>query len=144
MNTMSIAMGMMKKAMFKVSQSRLSYEETVKKVHQQALDVGWNVPMVFELQKHYIEHGLSDMTKATNIYLCNPQGGYEIMKSDEFKPMSVMMPTPVSVYEDSAGDVFVARMNLGRMSAMFGGSVKTTLRDGGARLDKALAGVLID
>ncbi len=104
---MSMAMGMMKKVMFKVSQSRLSYEETVKKVHEKALEVGWDVPMVFELQKHYIEHGLSDMSKATNIYLCNPQGGYEIMKDDEFKPMSVMMPTPVSVYENSAGGVFV-------------------------------------
>ena len=129
--------------MFRVSRSRLSYEETVKQVHENALEVGWNVPMVFELQKHYIEHGLSDMSKATNIYLCNPQGGYEIMKDDEFKPMSVMMPTPVSVYENSAGDVFVARMNLGRMSAMFGGSVKTTLQEGGARLERALAEVLI-
>ena len=141
---MSMAMGMMKKAMFKVSRSRLSYEETVKKVHENALEAGWDVPMVFELQKHYIEHGLSDMSKATNIYLCNPQGGYEIMKDDEFKPMSVMMPTPVSVYENSVGDVFVARMNLGRMSIMFGGSVKTTLQEGGARLEKALAEVLID
>ena len=143
MNLVSMAMGMMKKVMFKVSRSRLSYEETVKKVHENALEVGWGVPMVFELQKHYNEQGLSDMSKATNIYLCNPQGGYDIMKDDEFKPMSVMMPTPVSVYENSAGDVFIARMNLGTMSKMFGGSVKTTLQDGGARLEKALAEVLI-
>ena len=140
---MSMAMSMMKKVMFKVSRSRLNYRETVKRVHEKALEVGWDVPMVFELQKHYSEHGLSDMSKATNIYLCNPQGGYDIMKDDEFKPMSVMMPTPVSVYENSAGDVFIARMNLGTMSKMFGGSVKTTLQDGGARLEKALAEVLM-
>jgi uncharacterized protein (DUF302 family) len=139
---MSLVMGMMKTVMFQVGRSRLSYEETVRGVYEAALEEGWNVPMVFELQKHYVEHGLSDMTKATNIYLCNPEGGYAIMQADEFKPMSVMMPTPVSVYEDSEGVVFVARMNLGGMSRMFGGAVKETLLDGGARLEKALERVL--
>ena len=34
------------------------------------------------------------------------------------------------------------RMNLGRMSAMFGGTVKGALKDGGANLEKALEGVI--
>lgn len=42
--------------------------------------------------------GLSDMTRVKILYLCNPEGGYEILKSDDFKAMSVMMPMPVSVY----------------------------------------------
>jgi hypothetical protein len=56
--------------------------------------------------------------------------------------MAVMMPTAVSVYETNSGAVYISRMNLGRMSAMFGGIVKGTLKGGGAKLEKALEGVI--
>ena len=111
-------------------------------VRDNALRVGWDVPWDFELQQHYRERGLSDMTKVVNVYLCNPQGGYDIMKGDVYKPMAVMMPTAVSVYETSDGEVHVSRMNLGRMALMFRGTVRETLRSGGANLDKALEGVV--
>ncbi len=82
------------------------------------------------------------MTKVINVYLCNPQGGYDIMKSDVYKPMAVMMPTAVSVYETSGNEVYISRMNLGRMSMMFGGTVRAALKEGGANLEKALEGVV--
>lgn len=139
---MSLTMRMMKAVMFKVSKSKLDFEQTVQTVRENALRVGWDVPWRFELQQHYVEKGLSDMTKVVNVYLCNPQGGYDIMKSDVYKPMAVLMPTSVSVYETSSGDVYISRMNLGRMSTMFRGTVKETLRGGGANLEKALEGVV--
>ena len=139
---MSLTMRLMRAAMFKVSKSKHDFEQTVQLVHQNALRVGWDVPWNFELQQHYREGGFSDMTKVVNMYLCNPQGGYDIMKDDVFKPMAVLMPTAVSVYETSGGDVYVSRMNLGRMSAVFGGTVKGALKGGGANLEKALEGVV--
>ena len=137
---MNLAMRAMKAVMFKVSRSQHDFEQTVQMVRQNGLRVGWDVPWSFELQRHYCESGLSDMTKAVNVYLCNPQGGYDIMKSDVYKPMAVMMPTAVSVYETSGGEVYVSRMNLGRMSSMFGGTVREALRDGGTNLEQALEG----
>ena len=139
---MSLAMRLMQAAMFKVSRSRHEFEPTVQQLHDNALHVGWDVPWTFELQQHYREQGLSDMTKVVNLYLCYPQGGYDIMKADVYKPMATMMPTAVSVYETSRGEVYVARMNLGRMSMMFRGTVRKTLREGGARLESALSGVV--
>jgi len=139
---MSLAMSAMKAVMFKVSRSKHDFEQTLQMVRENALSVGWDVPWRFELQQHYCERGFSDMTKVVNVYLCNPQGGYDIMKSDEFKPMAVMMPTAVSVYETNGGEVYVSRMNLGRMSSMFGGTVSDALRGGGAKLEKALEGVV--
>ena len=82
------------------------------------------------------------MIKVVNIYLCNPQSGHNIMKGDVYKPMAVMMPTAVSVYETSGGEVYVSRMNLGLMSAMFGGTVREALKGGGANLERALEGVV--
>ncbi len=128
--------------MFKVSRSKHDFEQTVQVLRENALRVGWHIPWDFELQQHYRESGFSDMTKVVNLYLCNPQGGYDIMKDDVFKPMAVLMPTAVSVYETGGGEVYVSRMNLGRMAAMFGGTVKRALKDGGANLERALEGVI--
>jgi uncharacterized protein (DUF302 family) len=128
--------------MFKVSRSEHDFDRTVQMIRENAVRVGWDVPWRFELQQHYVERGLADMTKAVNVYLCNPQGGYDIMQSDTFKPMAVMMPTAVSVYETNDGDVYVSRMNLGRMSLMFGGKVKEALKGGGEKLEKSLEGVV--
>jgi hypothetical protein len=52
--------------------------------------------------------------------------------------MSVMMPMGVSVYETKASQVYVGGMNLGRMSMMFGGTVKEVLREGAANYSKTL------
>jgi uncharacterized protein (DUF302 family) len=139
---MSFTMRLMKAAMFKVGKSEHDFEQTVQLVRENALRVGWDIPWSFELQQHYQERGLSDMTRAVNLYLCNPQAGYDIMKQDVYKPMAVLMPTAVSVYESTGGEVYVSRMNLTRMSAMFSGKVKTALKDGGAKLEKALQGVV--
>ena len=139
---MSLTMRLMQTVMFKVSRSKHDFEQTVQMVRENALRVGWDVPWRFELQQHYREKGFSDMTKVINVYLCNPQGGYDIMQGDVYKPMAVMMPTAVSVYETNGGKVYVSRMNLGRMSAMFGGTVRGALKGGGANLEKALEGVV--
>ena len=139
---MSLTMRIMQAVMFKVSRSKHDFEQTVQMVRENALRVGWDVPWDFEFQQHYRERGFSDMTKVVNVYLCNPQGGYDIMKSDVYKPMAVMMPTAVSVYETSGGEVHVSRMNLGRMSMMFSGAVSDALGAGGANLEKTLEGVV--
>jgi uncharacterized protein (DUF302 family) len=140
--TMSFMMGMMKKVMMQEHRSLYDFDTTVERLRKQSLEVGWNVPMEFPLQAHYVEHGLEDMGRCINLYLCNPQGGYDISRSDAFKPMFVMMPTAVSVYESSGGEVRVARMRLGTMAKMFGGSVKRTLADGERRLRAALGGIV--
>ena len=139
---MSLTMRTMKAVMFKVIRSKHAFEQTVQMVCENALRVGWDVPWHFELQRHYCERGLSDMSKVVNVYLCKPQGGCDIMRNDVYKPMAVMMPTAVSVYETSGGEVYVSRMKLGRMSSMFGGTVREALRGGGANLEKALEGVV--
>ncbi len=139
---MKLTMRLMKAAMFRVSKSEHGFDQTVQMVRENALRLGWDIPWQFELQQHYRDTGLSDMTKVVNMYLCNPQGGYDIMKDDAYKPMAAMMPTAVSVYETSTAEVYVSRMNLGRMSAVFGGKVKAALKGGGERLEKALEGVV--
>jgi hypothetical protein len=55
--------------------------------------------------------------------------------------MAVMMPMGVSVYETNEAAVYVAGMDLGWMSKMFGGKVKEVLRDGAENYERTLAGI---
>ncbi len=133
---------LMKDMMFASYRSRLGFDETVTRLHENALKNGWEIPDVRNLQEEYHRAGLTDMTKMKVLYFCNPRGGYDIIKDDANKPMSVMMPTGVSVYEKSDGTVEIAAMNLGMMSGMMPAEIREVLSDGGERLEKSLEGII--
>jgi uncharacterized protein (DUF302 family) len=129
---------LMQQMMFKVYQSKLDFDETVSAVAEAAPRNGWQIPDIRDLQMEYQKAGLSDTTKVKIIYFCNPQGGYDILKDDSNKSMSVMMPMGVGVYETSDGRVEIAAMNLGMMSGMFSGVVQEVLNNGAANMEKTL------
>ncbi len=133
---------LMQQMMFKVYKSKLGFDETVSTVAEAASINGWQIPDIRDLQREYQEAGLSDMTKVKIIYFCNPPGGYDILKDDRNKSMSVMMPMGVSIYEISDGRVEIAAMNLGMMSGMFSGVIQEVMSNGAANLEKTLQGVV--
>jgi uncharacterized protein (DUF302 family) len=134
-------MSLMRKMMFTIHRSELGFDETIAALKESAQEHGWQIPMVHDLQNTYQEAGFEDMTRLTTIYLCNPEGGYQILQDDANKPMAVMMPTGVTVYETSDGEVHIAGMNLGRMSKMFGGTVRDVLHEGAVNYQMTLAGM---
>ena len=133
---------LMQKMMFKTYASRFGFDETVDKLHKNALNNGWTIPDVRNLQQEYIDSGIEEMTRLKVLYYCNSQGGYSIIQNDEKKAMSVMMPMGVSVYEKKDGSVEIAAMNIGMMGGMFSGEAKEVLADGGKRLEASLKGII--
>ena len=133
---------LMQQMMFKVYKSKLDFDETVSAVAEAAPKNGWKIPDVRELQKEYQEAGFSETTRVKIIYFCDPQGGYNILKDDSNKSLSVMMPMGVSIYETSDGRVEIAAMNLEMMGGMFSGVVQEMLSNGAANLEKTLQGVV--
>ncbi len=133
---------LMQQMMFRVDTSTLSFEETVSSLTESARQNGWGID-TRDLQHEYHEAGLTDMTRCTILYFCNPQGGYNILtSSDKSKAMSVMMPMGVSIYETTGGQVEIAAMNLSLMSNFFSGVIKEVLKDGGERYEKSLEGIV--
>ena len=134
---------LMQQMMFRVDTSALSFEETVSSLTESARQNGWDIPDTRDLQHEYHKAGLTDMTRCTILYFCNPQGGYKILTgSDKNKSMSVMMPMGVSIYETTDGQVEIAAMNLSLMSNFFSGVIKEVLKDGGERYEKSLEGIV--
>ena len=133
---------MMPNKMFATYKSKLEFDETVTSLEESAIKNGWTIPEIRNLQQDYIEAGLEDMTKVKILYFCNAQGGYDILKNDDYKKMSVMMPMGVSVHETNNGQVNIAAMNIGFMSMMFSGIVKKVLLDGGERFRKSVESII--
>ncbi len=133
---------MMPKMMFATYKSKLNFDETISSLEESAKKNGWTIPEIRDLQQDYIEEGLEDMTKVKILYFCNAQGGYNILKDDDYKKMSVMMPMGVSVYETNDGQVRIAAMNIGFMSMMFSGTVKKVLQEGGGNFRKSVENIV--
>lgn len=133
---------MMPKMMFATYNSKLDFDEAVSSLEESAKKSGWMIPEIRDLQQDYIEDGLKDMTKVKILYFCYPQGGYNILKDDDYKKMSVMMPMGVSIYETNDGQVKIAAMNIGFMSMMFSGIVKKVLQEGGKRFKNSVENII--
>jgi len=133
---------MMPNMMFTKHRSQLDFNETVSSLEESAKKNGWTIPEIRDLQQDYIEEGLQDMTKVKIVYFCNAQGGYNILKDDDYKKMSVMMPMGVSVYETNDGQVEIAAMNIGFMSMMFSGTVKKVLQEGGGNFRNSVENII--
>lgn len=132
----------MPKKMFATYKSKLGFDETVFSLGESAKNNGWTIPEIRDLQQDYIEEGHEDMTKIKILYFCNSQGGYNILKDDNYKKMSVMMPMGVSVYKTNDDQVRIAMMNLGFMSMMFSGIVKKVLHDSGKRFTNSIKNII--
>jgi uncharacterized protein (DUF302 family) len=133
---------MMPNMMFATFKSKLDFDGTVSSLEESAKKNGWTIPEIRDLQQDYIEDGLEDMTKIKILYFCNAQGGYNILKNDAYKKMSVMMPMGVSIYETNDGQVKIAAMNIGFMSMMFNGTVKNVLQEGGRNFRNSVENII--
>ncbi len=132
-------MGLMTRMMFESRPSRFDFAETVARIRDAADGNGWTVPQVLDLQDHYHHQGLPGMRRATIVYYCNATAGIDITSDDANKPMLVMMPSGVAVYETSSGEIRVAHMNFGLMRHMFGGVVKKALSRSARNMAKAMS-----
>ncbi len=132
-------MGLTTRMMFESRASRFDFAETVTRVGAAAVENGWTVPQVLDLQDHYHHEGLPEMRRATIVYFCNAKAGIDITRDDADKPMLVLMPTGVAVYETSSGEVRIAHMNFGLMRHMFSGVVKKVLTGSARNMADALA-----
>lgn len=120
----SLAPGMM----ISENESIYSFEETVEMIQAEAIESGWKVPAVHEINISVASGGF-DVAPVTVIELCKVNLAGQILSDDESRIVSSMMPCRVAVYEDEEGRVIVSRMNTGLVSKLFGGDIATIMAD---------------
>lgn len=128
--------------MLNVSMSNLDFEETVSAIEQAAVEQGWMVPKVYDIQKSLQNAGHSDMTRVKVISICQPHHAYDILEDDGNKKVTAIMPCRIGIYEDQSGQVYVSEMNIELMSRMFGGTIAEVMGGVAAEEEEIFKGII--
>jgi len=134
--TALLVVGMMRKKMVVPERSARNFEETCAAIEKAvpALE-GWSFPhdtldMYAKLEaKGMAPDGVKQISvKQIRVYfVCNPGLAKRVLTDSP--QMSAIMPCSWSVYELDDGSVRVSKMNIGMMSKMFSGEVKSAMGD---------------
>jgi len=110
--------------------------ETVEKIKTRAIAEGWIVTGLKPLHKAVKKHIDKDIAPVILINMCQADHAYNILKEDENRVLSVMMPCTISVYEKTDGKTYIGAMNAGLLGKMFGGSIAEIMGDVVAKQQK--------
>jgi uncharacterized protein (DUF302 family) len=102
-------------------------EETVTKITENAVKLGWTVTKTYDFQKSIQTQANLDVGPVRLIELCKAEHAKGLLMDDDAKFVSVMMPCAVSVYQKKNGKVYIASMNVGLMGKLFGGKIAETM-----------------
>jgi uncharacterized protein (DUF302 family) len=104
----------------KESQSKYNFEETMLRFTNEVQAGGWKITATHDLQATLLKNGKEDVNSVSIVEICNPNLAEKILKSDDEKIVSTMMPCRVSIYERADGKVYVSRMNSGFLAKAMG------------------------
>ena len=105
--------------------SPYGFEETLVKLEENAKALGWKVPKKWKanFQANFKKIVGTDIGPMQLLKMCEPAIAADLLKSDENKYLSVMMPCTISVYQKADGKTYVGTMNAGLLGKMFGGTI---------------------
>ena len=107
--------------MIKEQQSPMGFEETVAHLEKNVANGGWKVSAIMRLDKSLAKEGKTVLPGAS-FKICKPDYGEKVLKDDDARFLSVMMPCSIAVYEKTDGKTYISTMNAGLMGRMFGGT----------------------
>ena len=115
--------------MLNEQQSPYSFDQTVDRIVTNAREQGWVVPKIYDFQKSLAKHKQADPGRIKVLKICQPKYAARMLRGDESKFVSAMMPCSISVYEKSDGRTYVSSVNMSLMARMFGGDIGETLEN---------------
>ena len=128
--------------MIKEAKSNYDFERSVEIFEKTALDMGWAIPTVHDLQATMEKFGY-DVRQVKVFELCHPEHAIKILREDQERIVSSMMPCRVSIYEKSDGNTYVSWMNTSMMGNMMGGIVADVMGEA-SRESEAMISSIID
>ncbi len=127
--------------MLKESESKYSFEKSVEMFEQSAIESGWSIPTVHDMQKTMKKFD-KVILKAKVFELCHPDHAYEILSRDKERIVMSMMPCRIAIYEKSDGKTYISWMNTGLMGSMMKGIVPKVMKMASAESEEIVAPLL--
>lgn len=85
--------------------------------------------------------GFAALERAGSVNVCNPRYASQILADPANRGVTAFMPLALGVYEDKHGQVYVARLNVGLLGLMFGGTIARVMGHAGKDLARVVESV---
>lgn len=103
--------------------SKLNFSKTETYLEKVLNTGGWKISKIHDLQQSLRDNG-QEILPVKILELCNPDYSGEMLKDDDMRFLSVLMPCRISLYEKSNGKTYMGLMDTGNMAKMLGGSIQ--------------------
>jgi uncharacterized protein (DUF302 family) len=127
--------------MFLESESPLKFTETVEALKAEMTADGWSILATHDLSAALAKKGHT-VLPVTIIEACSGKFSVVLLKNDETRYVSPLLPCRVAVYETSAGKVIISRMNTAVMGAQMEPAVTEVMGKAGGSVEAIIAKVL--
>lgn len=122
--------------------SPADFPTTLSKLKAQLEADGWNLVAEIDLGARLAKKGVEIPGGLVILELTSGKNAVPLLKQDDTRYVSALMPCSVSVYGKSDGSVMVSRMNAGLMAGMLEPRVAQVMQKSAAGLDQTIARAL--
>lgn len=107
-------------------ESKYDFDKTVEVFEKEVVDAGWKIAGLHDM-KEILAKFDHDVINIKIFELCSSKYSALILKEDDERIVSPLMPCRVAIYEKSDGKTYITRMNSSLMAAPFGGLIKDVM-----------------
>lgn len=127
--------------MFLETESPLKFAETIEAIKAEVGGMGWSVLVAHDMAGILAKKGHT-IAPLVILELCSGKYSVALVKKDETRYVSSLIPCRLSIYETSDGKVIISRMNTTVMGAMMEPAVAEVMKKAGADLETVIAKVV--
>ena len=110
------------------SESKYDFDETVERFREIVDDSSWGILNTHNMQE--IKANLGYEVLPVKVFdLCSGHYSYQILREDDERIVTPMMPCRISIYEKSNGKTYIGRMNSGLVARLFGGIISDVMQN---------------
>jgi len=122
-------------------ESKYDFEETVDRFETAVNEAGWSIAGHHDMQAVLDSHG-HDIINIEIFELCSSKYSAQILKLDDERIVSPLMPCRISIYEKSDGKTYIGRMNSTLMARPFGGVINEVMQQAAMETEEILDGLI--
>jgi len=123
------------------SMSNYSFPKTIELLSETILAKGWKIIVTHDMQETLRKNGIN-VLPVTVIELCHPQLASRLLKPDDQRFASMLMPCRISIYEKSDGKTYLSRMNPLEFSKQMGGVIAEVIPETFQKTEEILKSVI--
>ncbi|MDI6402520.1 DUF302 domain-containing protein [Balneolaceae bacterium ANBcel3] len=117
------------------------FETTVEVFEKKLDEAGWSVLVIHDMRETLKGHG-HDVLNVKIFELCSARYSAEILKLDDERIVTPLMPCRVAVYEKSNGKTYISRMDSELMARPFGGIINEVMQKAASEIEDVIAQVI--